>query len=144
MHIIRFPHHYSKLHGQDRATLIAVKCVTVDERFPVQGLCYDTKYEICKGDINTGFTHGYEFARLKEGEYLQLVFMGNQQIPFTTYRKIPKWYEPLRKTRTYRKTVPYSDLIGETFVIKYKGKKLPRKLATALKKKSETPVKIFD
>ena len=146
MHIIGFSHHYNKLHAQTHGTLIAVKRVTIDERFPVHGLCYDTKYETVKGDVNKGITHGYEFMRLPSGNYLQLIFIGDQQIPFTTYRRVPEKYKSWknRKPRCYKKSIPYSDLIGQDFAFKFKGEKLPRSLHNPDMERAGGCVRIFD
>ena len=146
MHIIGFSHHYKKLQGQTHGTLIAVNRVTIDEHFPMLGLCYDTKYEtIGEFGIHLGRQHGYDYARLKNGEYLQIVFIGNLQIPFTTYRNIPKDYAPLKdKPHYYRKSVPYSDLIGQSFAFKFKGEKLPKSIYDPKKYNPKDCVKIFN
>ena len=146
MHIIGFSHHYSKLHAQTHGMLISVTRVTIDERFPVHVLCYDTMYETVKGDVNKGVTHGYEFMRIPSGDYLQLIFIGDQQIPFTTYRKIPEKYKSWknRKPRCYKRSIPYSDLIGQDFAFKFKGEKLPHIFAKQICKCEGGCVKIFD
>jgi len=142
MHLIGFSHHYNKLYGQSFGTLVAVKRVRIDEYFPIMGLCYDTKYEEIKEEVGSGITHGYTFQKLLNGEYVQLLFMGNNQIPFTTYRQVPPNYKPWRnrKPRTYKKTIPYSDLIGKHFAFKYKGEQMDREIKKAILRDA---VKIF-
>jgi len=70
-HIVMFNHDYSKLHGQRSGKLIHAELVKMDKTFSKEALEYDTD----------GL---YEF---KMGEYyIQCVFLGDKDIPFTTYR----------------------------------------------------------
>ena len=71
-HIVMFNHDYSKLRGQRSGKLIHAELVKIDKTFSKEALEYDTD----------GL---YEF---KMGEYyIQLVFLGDKDIPFTTYRE---------------------------------------------------------
>ena len=142
MHLLGFSHHYDKLCGQTYGTLIAIQRVTIDENFPVRGLCYDTKYEYVKEDVGSGATHGYGFEKFLNGECLQLIFLGNYQIPFTTYRQVPSNYQQreVYAPRSFVKSIPYSELIGHQFLFKFKGEKLTRKMKGMLLR---DPVKIF-
>ena len=70
-HIVKFNHDYTKLHGQRSGKLVHAELMKIDETFSKEALEYDTD----------GL---YEF---KMGEYyIQLVFLGDKDIPFTTYR----------------------------------------------------------
>lgn len=69
---IGFSHHYSKMHGQVCGVLISVIYYHWDN------LCMNK--ETIAYDTDGVFP-------LDDGEYLQLVFVGDKQIPFTTYRK---------------------------------------------------------
>ena len=70
-HIVMFNHDYTKLRGQRSGKLIHAELVKIDKTFSKEALEYDTD----------GL---YEF---KMGEYyIQLVFLGDKDIPFTTYR----------------------------------------------------------
>lgn len=144
MHIIGFSHHYEKLQGQTHGTLIAVNRVTIDWNFPLPGIAYDTKFSTRK-DTPSGIQYGYDYMRLKNGKYLQLIFLGNYQIPFTTYRKIPKDYQPRKnQSKSYKKSVPYSDLIGQDFAFKFKGEKIPKSIYDPKKSNPKDCVKIFN
>ena len=93
---IKFSHHYTKLHGQTSATLLAVFPLRINKDTPKEFLEYDTKFD------------GGHFP-LKNGEYIQLVFIGNLRIPFCTILPV------LHK----KKVMYYTSAIGETFNIKY-------------------------
>jgi hypothetical protein len=140
MHLIGFSHHYDKICGQTYGTLLSVRVLSEEEmrkflepRFNSPTFEMDTSYQ-----DEYGRWYGYE---IQPDERLQLVFIGEHQIPFTTYRKIPKNYTPLRKSRTYRKSLPYSELIGSLFAFKFKGEKLPSDLESSIDSSS---VKIFN
>ena len=141
MNIIGFSHNYTKLCGQTWGTLLSVeeKCLSLAPD-PV-GIEYDTEYL-------DGASQEKKHFPLSESSFekpmLQLVFIGNHDIPFTTYREVPKEYiptYPLAKTRTY---VPYSDLIGKSFAFKLKGEKLPESIQKWVDTSEVKPVKIFD
>ena len=139
MNIIGFSHKYVKLHGQSYGTLLAVQKVTVDENFPSDGIWWDTLYETARG-------HSLRHFHMPYGDYLQLVFLGNKHIPFTTYRLCPRHYKPFRGVgcHAYTKGVPYTDLIGQSFAFKFKGKRLPANLVKEVEKNKGKHMSIFD
>ena len=69
--VIEFNHNYTKLHNQKSGFLCFVNPFLIDENFTDEAYQYDTdgKYSLEKGKI-----------------YMQLVFLGDKEIPFTTYR----------------------------------------------------------
>lgn len=91
---IKFSHNYPKLHGQTSAELIAVRPIRIDKNTPRELLEYDTKYD-----------GGY--YPLPTGNYIQLVFVGNLNIPFCTIRSS---YPPSK--RDY-----YNGKVGDVFEI---------------------------
>lgn len=73
-HIVKFNHNYSKLHNQTSGFLIWVDVVHMSDLFPSEEtIAYDTDGK-------------YPFEMNKD--YLQLVFLGDKDIPFTTYREL--------------------------------------------------------
>lgn len=69
---IGFSHDYSKLHGQSGGFLLSAKPYVLRDRwFSEETRQYDTD----------------GVFPLPEGNYLQLVFLGEKEIPFTTYRE---------------------------------------------------------
>lgn len=143
MHIIGFSHHYTKLLDQTYGWLVSIKVLN-DIQF--NNLVADKDsigYETLYTDGKVGFPH---LGELQDDERLQLLFIGDKQIPFTTYRKVPKNYVPFRGVgiRTYRKSLPYSDLIGCPFAFKFKGEKLPWELASKISTRPNGCMKIFD
>lgn len=69
---IGFSHHYSKMCGQTRGILAYASIYIIDSKwFPDETRRYDTD----------------GVFPLDDGVYIQLVFIGEKQIPFTTYRK---------------------------------------------------------
>lgn len=69
---IGFSHHYSKIYGQTHGILAYASIYIIDRKwFPDETRRYDTD----------------GVFPLDDGVYLQLVFIGYKQIPFTTYRK---------------------------------------------------------
>ena len=104
MNLIGFSHHYTKMHGQTHGTLVYVDDFIVrHEDFDSEWMKYDTEY---KG--SDGIIRHYDFPKLDEF-YVRMVFLGNKNIPFTTYRAI----------RDYR------NLIGTDFIFKFKGEPIP-------------------
>ena len=88
-HIVKFNHDYTKLRGQRSGKLVHSELVKIDTTFPKEALEYDTD----------GL---YEF---KMGEYyIQCVFLGDKDIPFTTYRN-----------ETQENRDKYFNHIGEVF-----------------------------
>lgn len=76
---ILFTHQYPKLWGQKKGLLLAVllldaKGVSINKDL----IEYDTKYE------DKGKTKYYELP--KEGKLIQLIFVGEKDIPFCTLR----------------------------------------------------------
>lgn len=98
MKTIKFSSDYPKLWGQTSAELIDVRYIKIDSHTPEALLNYDTT----KAD-------GSRFP-LKPGNYIQLVFVGNLNIPFCT----------IRAAYPHSKTVYYLESIGEQFQIEIK------------------------
>ena len=156
MHIIGFSHHYTKMHGQTFGTLLSVRSTKTSGCRPDDyGIRYDTAYcdaeqwglELMRKFSDFAWDKGnIKYYRLKKKDFdnplLQLVFIGEHQIPFTTYREFPKNYIPrYLDTWTYDINVPYSDLIGKVFAFKFKGAPLPKRLA---RKISKNHIEIFE
>lgn len=95
---IEFSSDYPKLHGQTSAILIAVIPIRIDKKTPVQLIEYDTK----KADGT--------YYKLKKGDYIQLIFIGNFGIPFCTIRS-------KRNRLGDDKELYYKDHINEVFAI---------------------------
>lgn len=89
---IKFSGYYPKLHSQSSAKLLAVNQITIDKNTPKELLDYDTT-----------MTDGSKFY-LSNGEYLQLIMIGNFMIPFCTLRRC-----------TYENVQKYVPNIGKTF-----------------------------
>lgn len=152
MHIIGFSHHYTKLHGQTCGLLLSVSSTKpLGSRPSRLGINYDTEYTVSTSEPSSlpRTQKGYASDLLSPQDFdkplLQLVFLGSEhQIPFTTYRELPKDYIPLSPgRRTYRKSLPYSDLIGDLFAFKFKGEPLPQNLQATLAISKEPKCKIF-
>lgn len=154
MHIIGFSHHYTKLHWQTYGKLLYVRSTKpIGYRPDACGIAYDTEYVDFKYDLDDGVP----IERIKEKSYyplnpedfdkplLQLVFLGGEhKIPFTTYREFPKGYLPFHPgRRTYRKSLPYSDLIGDVFAFKFKGEELPWGLASKISTRPGSHAEIY-
>ena len=88
-HIVMFNHDYSKLRGQRSGKLVHAEIVRIDDTFSKEALEYDTDglYELEKNTY-----------------YIQAVFLGDKDIPFTTYR-----------TETPENRRKYFNHIGEEF-----------------------------
>ena len=71
-HIVKFNHNYSKLHGQVSGFLCWADVFHM-ANLPMEAHMYDTagKYGLIDGK-----------------DYIQLVFLGDKEIPFTTYREL--------------------------------------------------------
>lgn len=81
---IKFSHSYPKLWGQKKAELIAVRILdaqAVDINNTLKE--YDTLWEKLNPDGSK--TIGY-YALPKEGKLIQLIFIGDKDIPFCTIR----------------------------------------------------------
>ena len=141
MHIIGFSHHYRKMHGQTWGTLVSVRS-TASHKPDRKGISYDTIYENpryikhLRGELHLKPRESLDqwcWYPLEEKDFekpmLQLVFIGAEhQIPFTTYRKFPKDYKPFWPASFMRGALPYTDLIGDKFVFKFKGEELSEEL----------------
>lgn len=92
---IKFNDNYPKLHGQTAATLIAVSRIKIDTEKDKELLKYDTK----KSDGT--------YYEIKDGLYIQLVFLGDKAIPFCT----------LRSALPAHKVEQYKAQIGKPFKI---------------------------
>ena len=154
MHLIGFSHNYTKLNREKCGILLSVRS-TENIRPSAWGISCDTEYT----DFETRYNEdGVPIMRIKEASHyplkiedfakplLQLVFIGDiHQIPFTTYREFPKDYKPFYPgRRTYRKTIPYSDLIGDLFAFKFKGEKLPWGVRNKISTRTGSHVEIFN
>lgn len=104
MNRIGFSHKYPKLHRQKTATLLAVRELLIPKDLNDDLLRYDTVFD-------DGSGKGY--FPLPDGEYLQLIFIGNKHIPFCTIRS--KWGVHKNKKEYYESK------IGEEFEIHIKG-----------------------
>lgn len=101
MNTIKFSKIYPKLWGQTQAELLSVKEIEINENTNKDLIEYDTKA------IDGSY---YE---LKKGKYLQLIFLGNKNIPFCTIRS--KYCSYVNKTEYYKSK------IGEIFDIVIKN-----------------------
>lgn len=95
---IKFSSEYPKLHGQTSAELLAVKPIRIDKNTPKELLEYDTK----KADGT--------YYKLRTGNYIQLVFLGNLGIPFCTIRSKRNMYAE-------DKEAYYKQFIGQEFYV---------------------------
>ena len=136
MHLIGFSHHYTKMHGQTHGILLSARIIYKEE---FKGLREDR----CTMYYDSVFSeNGKELVRgIGDDERLQLVFIGNRQIPFTTYRKIPESHIIRYKGRILTPEIPYIGLIGTRFAFKFKGEPLPKILASEI---TEDSIKIFN
>lgn len=104
MNLIGFSHHYTKMHGQIHGKLIYADYFFVSYKDAgAEWLKYDTEYKDWDG------TPQYENILKTMELYSRLVFIGDKNIPFTTYRVM---YD-------------YKDFVGEEFVFKFKGERIP-------------------
>ena len=101
MNEIKFSKEYKKLYGQKKAVLLAVARIKIDRSGKWDKLLeYDTtaidgtRYEI------------------KPGNYIQLVFCGDEGIPFCTLRSDKPALNGMKGKYEY-----YYDLVGEQFEI---------------------------
>lgn len=97
MNKIEFSKNYPKLWDQTQAKLIAVEDINIDENTNKDLIEYDTK-------ANDG-----SYYELKKGSYIQLIFLGNKNIPFCTIRSA---YGQYGNKKEY-----YQAKIGEMFNI---------------------------
>lgn len=144
MNIIGFRHHYTKIHGQTHGILLSTRILSEEEYRELRedkGAMY----------IDTVFigNNGDEYVPQPiEGERLQLVFLGNRMIPFTTYRKIPenytRWMANVWDENEMRDEPPYAELVGQMFAFKFKGENLPDGLANKISLRPGSHIEIFE
>lgn len=94
---IKFDHDFCKLHGQKKATLLAVS-EDFASKLSDKTIQYDVEYEDEQG------AGRYPFP--SNGAVIKLVFLGDEDIPFTSFRK---W-----KTKTFKS---YESKIGQEYNI---------------------------
>lgn len=117
MNKIKFSHHYPKIWAQKTAKLLAVEVFKTKDLFGEHPLLwfYDTAF--CKNyKCGEWFVSGVCWGKCQKGDYgnydvpagklLQLVFLGENRIPFCTLRR---W--------TGKKEKYYRDLIRQEFEI---------------------------
>lgn len=96
MNTITFAKQFLKLHGQTSAELVAVKLL---DTALMQLDDFEEMYEYdCKAD------DGSYYPLNKDRTYIQLIFIGNKNIPFATLRNRDKYMD-------------YIDMIGHAFKI---------------------------
>jgi len=83
MNKIKFLGDYVKLHHQTKATLLQVNFTQIDEDTPQELIDYDTTR-----------LDGTKY-KLEDKYYLQLIFLGNFGIPFSTLRSMG--YEKMKR-----------------------------------------------
>jgi len=95
---INFSHDYPKLWKQKKAELLAVRVIDAQAVAINKDLIeYDTKYIL--PDYSPDFTGGVCYYPLpKTGKLIQLIFVGDKDIPFCTLRRyIPTKYDYYKK-----------------------------------------------
>ena len=94
MKMIIFEGEYPKLHNQNIAKLVAVETIKINQSKHQELLEYDTK----RSDGT--------YYQINDGDYIQLIFIGDKHIPFCTLRKFSGY------SLNY-----YKELIGSTLKI---------------------------
>ena len=131
MHLIGFSHHYTKIHGQTHGILLSARILSEEEYREL----WEDKGAMYIDTVSIGDDGDKYVPQPIENERLQLVFLGNRQIPFATYRKFPKdWSVDIYG-------IPYADLLGQPFAFKFKGEALPHEFASKI---TAASVRIFD
>ena len=97
---IQFSKDYIKLHGQKEAELLAVRRIRIDDNTPPELIEYDTVA-----------IDGSRYI-LRQGNYIQLVFLGNLGIQFCTIRLDEPNSEGYQEKFDF-----YSERVGHKFVI---------------------------
>jgi hypothetical protein len=98
---ITFSHNYPKLWGQKSAELLAVRELKFPEDKNKDLIFYDTQY---------AKKYGIDYYPLRNGDYIQLIFIGDKHIPFCTLRpKYSRWQTD--------KLAYYKSKIGQEFNI---------------------------
>lgn len=100
MNTIKFSKEYNKLHGQVSAELLAVKRIKIDTNLDSDLLDYDTTA-----------IDGSRY-NLRNGKYIQLIFLGNKGIPFCTIRSDKPALNGQKAKYDY-----YSEKVGTQFEI---------------------------
>lgn len=136
MHIIGFSHHYTKIHMQTHGILLSSRVISEEEFKRLREDRCTIYYDSVFSENDKEYVRG-----IGADERLQLVFIGDRQIPFTTYRKIPESHIIRANGRILTPEYPYIDLIGTRFAFKFKGEALPREFASRITADS---VRIFD
>lgn len=93
--VIKFSHPYPKLWGQKQATLLDVRIIH-SQKLSNDLVEYDTKISL-----------GKYYKLPKDGFLIQLIFLGDKQIPFCTLRKYDQ-----------AKLAFYKGLRGQSFEVK--------------------------
>lgn len=101
MNTIKFSKEYCKLHGQKKAVLLAVVRIKIDRSDKWKKLL----------DYDTLATDGSRYE-IKPGNYVQLVFCGDEGIPFCTLRSDKPALNGMKGKYEY-----YNELVGEQFEI---------------------------
>jgi hypothetical protein len=108
---IVFSHSYPKLWEQKTATLLVVRELKFPEDKNEDLIMYDTSYYTTNPPYTgCGAYSPPDFYKLKNGPYIQLVFVGNKHIPFCTIR--PKYNGWCKDRVAY-----YLSKIGQEFEI---------------------------
>ena len=122
MNVVGFSHPYLKLHGQTWGWLLAVRDCEEEQCLPgPEGLAYDTAYPDPEDPSRPPRTYALELS--PETRMVQLVFIGNKQIPFTTYRLLHPPSDPLRN---------YALFLGRPFAFKLRGEPVPSEVVRRL------------
>lgn len=106
---LKFSHNYPKLWGQNKAELIAMRIIDAQAVAINKDLLeYDTKWEEWDGVTRDLYgtpvwDEGY-YPLPKDGKLIQLIFIGNKEIPFCTLRR----YTP-------EKILYYRNLMNQVF-----------------------------
>ena len=92
--VLKFSHNFDKLHNQKKAVLTDVQIRRSDQLKPV-AVSLDTSYKIPEEEFDEqgNRTHQQINYQLPKSTLLMLTFIGDGDIPFTTYRKYSqaKW-----------------------------------------------------
>lgn len=83
--ILRLDHAYLKLHGQSQGRLVALQRIRLTRE--------DEELKIYDGEHFTGVHLEDEIAvdKEKNGDFIQMVFIGEKGIPFSVFREYRKW-----------------------------------------------------
>ena len=101
MNVIKFSKEYKKLHGQKKAVLLAVARIKIDRSGKWDKLL----------EYDTTATDGTRYE-IKPGNYIQLVFCGEEGIPFCTIRSDRPALNGMKSKFDF-----YNEKVGEEFEI---------------------------